>query len=344
MRLELTFAIILVITGAGTSIIGCKNNVAEPEPNDLPVFNPTRVELEYPSWFPEMPLATTNPLTVEGIELGRKLYYDPLLHPQGTMSCSSCHQQDQAFTINTSGTAVLAHVNLGWSNTFLWEGGVEGTIEDIMLFEVEEFFKTDVSRIETKSEYQSMFYAAFGERDIDEELCAMALAQFFRTMISSNSRFDQYYPGDIQPNADELEGYYIFNSERGDCFHCHAPPLFTDNEFHNIGLDSTFDESNSGRFNVTGSELDRGAFKTPTLRNIELTAPYMHDGRFSTLEEVIEHYDNGVHSSNTLDPILTKAGKEEGLNLTDGEKASLIAFLISLTDPTFTSDSELSEP
>ena len=90
--------------------------------------------------------------------------------------------------------------------------------------------------------------------------------------------------------------------------------------------------------------MDRGAFKTPTLRNIELTAPYMHDGRFSTLEEVIEHYDNGVHSSNTLDPILTKAGKEEGLNLTDGEKASLIAFLISLTDPTFTSDSELSEP
>lgn len=331
------------ILGIAIALASCKkgdDDVTDPDP----VHDPTPAELEYPSWFPEMPVSEDNPMTVEGIQLGRKLYYDPLLHPQGTNSCSSCHAQESSFSIPAPGTAVLAHVNLGWSSTFLWNGKIEGTMEDIMLFEVEEFFQTDVSRLQQNDDYPDLFEEAFGERTITTEHCAMALAQFFRSMISANSRFDRYYPGTIQPTQAEERGYLIFNTEKGDCFHCHIPPLFTDNLFHNIGLDSTFTAENVGRAEVTGNERDHAKFKTPTLRNVALTAPYMHDGRFQTLEEVIDHYDHGVKESNSLDPIMSKPGKGTGLQLSDQEKADLLAFLKSLTDTSYTQNPNLSNP
>lgn len=321
----------------------CKKE-PDTEPGPSEGYDPTPVELSYPAWFPKMPVSEDNPLTKEGIALGRKLYYDPLLHPQGSMSCSSCHLQEQSFTIATTGTAVLAHVNLGWSRAFLWNGAVEGTVEDIMLFEVKDFFASDMGKLQNHPEYPGLFFTAFGQHTITAELCASALAQFIRSMISANSRYDRYYPGQIQPTAEEVAGYEIFNSERGDCFHCHTPPLFTDNMFHNIGLDSVFDADNTGRYEVTGNKADRGLFKTPTLRNVALTAPYMHDGRFQTLEEVIEHYDHGVKYSQTLDPIMTKAGKAQGLQLTAEDKANLLAFLRSLTDTSYTTGPAFSAP
>lgn len=339
--------VLIVVSQTVILIASCKKS-SPIEPPDSPQevidYNPVMVELDYPSWFPEMPLSDDNPLTEQGIALGRKLYHEPLLHPQASMSCSSCHYQEQSFTINTSGTAVLPHINLGWSSSFLWNGKVEGRLEDIMLFEVAEFFGTDLSKLKNHPNYPDLFYEAFGDRSITNESCAKALAQFFRTMISDNSRFDRYYPGKIQPTLAEVRGEYIFNSERGDCFHCHPQPLFTDNQFHNIGLDSVFDASNEGRFAVTNNNSDRGLFKTPTLRNVALTAPYMHDGRFKTLEEVIDHYDHGVHSSSTLDPMMTKSGKLKGLNLSQEDKANLLAFLLSLTDSSYTTDSNLSKP
>jgi cytochrome c peroxidase len=140
-----------------------------------------------------------------------------------------------------------------------------------------------------------------------------------------------------------MNGYLLFNTERGDCFHCHSTPLFTDNTFRNIGLDSVFTTVNSGRYKITHDPQDKGKFKVPTLRNIELSAPYMHDGRFKTLEEVVEHYNSGVKLSETIDPIMTKAGKEYGLKLTVQEKTDLVNFLKTFTDYTFISNKAFSK-
>jgi cytochrome c peroxidase len=141
-----------------------------------------------------------------------------------------------------------------------------------------------------------------------------------------------------------MNGFNIFTTEKGDCFHCHSLGLFTDNKFHNIGLDSEFTSINMGRYNVTLKQADMGLFKTPTLRNIQLTAPYMHDGRYLTLEQVVEHYNSGVKQSNTLDPIMTKPSKIYGLGLTPTEKQDLVAFLKTLTDTTFTKNPLLQNP
>jgi cytochrome c peroxidase len=322
----------------------CVKDVAITDDQIKTEFNPTPVTLDYPSLFPILSQISDNPLTVEGIYLGRKLYYDSLLHPYKLHSCASCHLQSQSFSIDKPGTAVLAHVNIAWGNHFLWNGSIEGNMDDIMRFEVEDFFQTDIKAFDGNKEYQDLFYKAFGTKEISTELCAKALSQFITTLISTKSRFDYYYFGGQQLSQDELDGYAIFNSEKGDCFHCHTPPLFTDHEFHNIGLDSTFSQSTSGRYQVTGNSSDLGAFKTPTLRNIAQTPPYMHDGRYKTLEEVIDHYDHGVKYSESLDPIMTKAGKEDGLNLTVEEKGKLLSFLYTLTDTSFLKNPDFRKP
>jgi len=162
----------------------------------------------------------------------------------------------------------------------------------------------------------------------------MALAQFERTLISTNSKFDKFLRNEVQLSPSELNGYAIFNSEKADCFHCHGTQMFMDNTFHNNGLD-TEPFLDLGRANVTEDALDNGKFKTPTLRNIEFSAPYMHDGRFSSLEEVIEHYNSGGNYSSTVDPLMKKLGI--GLQLTNQEKQDLIAFLKTLSDENFIS-------
>ncbi len=288
-----------------------------------------------------------NPLTEEGVALGRRLYYDPKLSVNGPLtghSCSSCHQQEKSFTVSSRGVSVLPHVNLGWNTHFLWDGKITGTLEDIMQFEVEDFFMADLSAIKTDADYPVYFKSAFGTTEITTERTAYALAQFFRALTSGNSKFDKFLRREVMLGPDEMQGFVLFNSEKGDCFHCHILPVTTDNLFHNIGLDAEFTAANSGRFNITGLSADIGLFKTPTLRNVELTAPYMHDGRFATLEEVIEHYNSGVKSSPTLDPIMTKPGKEFGLELNEMEKAQLVAFLKTLTDYSFIEDEKLGSP
>jgi cytochrome c peroxidase len=239
---------------------------------------------------------------------------------------------------------VLPHVNLGWSTNFLWRGQVQGQLEDVMRFEVEEFFQADPAVLQAHPAYPGLFQAAFGSSTITREAIGKALAQWFRSMISANSRFDQYLRQETAFTPSELNGMVLYLTEAGDCFHCHGLPLLTDNGFHNIGLDSLFAGNDQGRFLETGNTTDIGAFKTPTLRNIALTAPYMHDGRFATLEEVVEHYNSGVLPSPSLDPIMTKPGKENGLNLSPQEKADLVAFLHTFTDATFVSDTALASP
>ena len=173
---------------------------------------------------------------------------------------------------------------------------------------------------------------------------AKALAQWFRRMSAAKSKFDRYLMHtDVLSDA-ELRGMMIFQTETGDCFHCHGLPLMSDNSFHNIGLDAIFTGEHQGRYLVTGDPSDLGAFKAPTLRNIALTAPYMHDGRFTTLEEVVDHYNSGVNPSPTLDPLMTKPGQITELLLSPAQKADLVAFLHTLTDEEFVSDTALASP
>lgn len=323
----------------------CRRDAREDDAAE--VHRTTPYTLDYPSYFPQPNIPASNPLTQEGITLGRRLYYDTLLSWNGPFqgfACATCHDQDRSFTVPTAGTNVLAHVNLAWSNHFLWNGKVSGTLEDVMRFEVEEFFQVDAAHLNAHPEYPALFQQAFGSSSITNDLVIKALAQWFRRMTSNNSRFDQYMKGEISLTPQEMEGAMIFLSEIGDCFHCHALPLMTDNAFHNIGLSASFSGTDVGRFAITGAPMDMGAFKTPTLRNIALTAPYMHDGRFQTLEEVVDHYSGGVQHSASLDPIMTKPGTITTLGLTPQQKASLISFLHTLTDETFLTDPELASP
>jgi len=307
-------------------------------------FDPTYVNLEVSDSFPPLIIRPDNQPMKERIELGRMLYYDKGLATGDLTgkSCASCHQQASSFSSKLS-TAVLAHVNLGWASYFLWNGAEEGTLEDVMTFEARDFFKMDLDLIRNDPTYKALFEKAFEDGAVTYDHAGKAIAQFTRSMISDNSKFDKYLRGELQLDSSEMRGYLIFNSERGDCFHCHALPFFTDSDFHNIGLMTKF-KDHEGRYNVTGRTADVGAFKTPTLRNIELTAPYMHDDRFETLEEVIEHYNSGVLNSPVLDPIMTKPGKETGLHLTDGQKSDVVAFLKTLTDDSFIADPDFSDP
>ena len=189
--------------------------------------------------------------------------------------------------------------------------------------------------------YPDLFFKAFGTRTIDSTLVVKAIAQFERTMISSNSKWDRYLRGEVQLTQAESKGFEIFFTEKGDCFHCHTTILFTDHIFHNNGLDSEF--ADKGLFDVTGDPNDMGKFKTPTLRNLEFTAPYMHDGRFETLEEVIDFYSHEVKFSPTIDPLMKKV-QQGGIQLTDEEKESLLAFLKTLTDNSFNENPDFSNP
>ncbi len=317
-------------------LFGCKKDEKVIIPSGLTLYI-----LNYPSYFPTPPISSDNSLTIEGVALGRRLYYDPILSNNGN-SCSSCHNQNEsfsAFSVNS-----LAHVNLGWSSNFLWNGKISGRMEDIMKFEVEEFFQSDISKLNNSTFYKDEFYKVFKVETITSKEVYYALAQFFNSMISVDSKYDKFLQHKYWLNPSEMNGFNIFNSEKGDCFHCHSLVLLTDNKFHNNGLDSTFNSLNSGRYLVTNNPFDIGLYKTPTLRNIELTPPYMHDGRYVTLEEVVEHYNSKVKMSSTLDPIMTKPGKINGLLLTSQNKIDLVAFLKTLTDTAFINNPKFSAP
>ena len=203
-----------------------------------------------------------------------------------------------------------------------------------------------VVTLQATSEYPELFEQAFGSAIITREFVVKAIAQFERTLISGNSRFDKYLLGDNNAvTVQEINGFNVFMDEnRGDCFHCHGNefnPLWTNNGFHNNGLDSSFEDLGLGGF--TGDPLDYGKFKSPSLRNLAYTAPYMHDGRFATLDEVINHYSEGLVYSNTIDPLMKNIA-EGGAQLTDSDKADLKAFLLSLSEPEFTTNPAFLNP
>jgi cytochrome c peroxidase len=297
--------------------------------------------------FPPFATPVHNQTTEEGVALGRRLYYDKMLSEGGPFegkACASCHFQISSFTKNTQGTAVLPHTNLNWASYFLWNGKISGGLEEVMNFEIVEFFQADIALFKADPTYQRLSCEAFGTNDISEREMADAMAQWMRTLVSSRSKYDRYLAGEEALTELESMGEIIFTTSIGDCFKCHALPLTTDLAFHNNGLESSPTGYDMGRFNVTGDPADIGWFKTPTLRNVALTAPYMHDGRFQTLEEVVEHYNSTVRWSTTLDPVMQTGDKKYGLGLSQINKDALVAFLKTFTDTSFTNDPEFSDP
>jgi len=334
-------------------IVSCKKDDGEE------LFTQTALTIERPAGFPEMIIPADNPTTVEGVALGRKLFYKTLLSGNNTMSCGSCHNQSLAFTDNGRSVSTgidgiqgnrnaQALVNLGWNRKFFWDGRAESleiqALEPITNpIEMHENWPNAISKLKAAKTYKEDFFKAFGTNDFNSSHAVKALAQFMRTMISYNSRLDKKLRYEINLTSTELNGLVIYMTERGDCFHCHnidGGRLLTDNLFHNNGLDSVF--TDSGVYGVTGDVSDKGKFLTPTLRNIALTAPYMHDGRFATLEEVVEHYNSGGKPSATVDPLMKHVGT--GLGLSTQDKADLVAFLKTFTDSTFITNPAFSNP
>ena len=329
------------------------------------VYTPVQTSLKIPELFQQKLIApvipTNNPLTEEGIALGKKLFFDPILSKDNTQSCASCHNPKRAFTDDTQfsegvdgkfGTRnSMPLFNLAWNfdERFMWDGK-ELSIERQVFspvrnpIEMHSNWKNVAEKLQEHAEYPTLFQQAFGASKIDSTLVTKAIAQFERTLISGNSKFDQYLLGNIELTPEEQNGFNVFMEEtRGDCFHCHGSdnnPLWTDNKFHNNGLDETFTDLGLGA--VTGDPNDNGKFKSPSLRNLKFTAPYMHDGRFTTLEEVINHYSEGLKLSSTIDPLMKKAN-QGGVQLSNKDKADLKAFLLSLSDTNFVNNPDFQQ-
>ena len=320
-------------------------------------YTPTPYSLKIPELFQQKlidPLIpNSNPLSEEGVALGKKLFFDKKLSGNNTQACASCHKPQNSFTDNTRFSNGIDGVfgsrnsmplmNLAWNFTdkFAWDGkelGLERqALEPVKNpIEMHSNWENVVEKLQQDPEYPTLFLRAFGTTTIDSSLVTKAIAQFERILISGNAKFDQYLLGNATLSLEELNGFTIFmDEEKGDCFHCHGSdnnPLWTDNGFHNNGLDSTFDDLGLGA--VTGDPNDNGTFRSPSLRNLNFTAPYMHDGRFATLEEVINHYSEGLQFSSTIDPLMKKVS-QGGVQLTPQEKLDLKAFLLTLTDPEF---------
>ena len=340
----------LIILGISL-LVSCRKNKAVPDP--------TLYAFDYPSYFPSLVQPADNPATEEGVALGRKLFFDEILSADRTQSCASCHFPSHSFS-DTTATSVgidgifgsrnaMTIVNLAWQKEFFWDlrsaNLEEQALEPVPNpIEMHLEWPEAVDRLRAHADYPDLFELAFGTKDIDRYLVAKAIAQFERTLISQDSKFDQFLRGEAVLTESEIRGYDLFNTERGDCFHCHGASntgfQFTDNLAHNNGLDSVF--TDLGLYEITGNPLDKAKFKTPTLRNIALTAPYMHDGRFADLDEVIEHYNMGGHISPTIDPNMKAAGV--GRFWTPQEKADLKAFLLTLTDETFINNPDFQDP
>lgn len=319
----------------------------------------TPYSLQIPQGLSPMVIPANNPLTLEGVELGRRLFYDPLLSKNNAQSCASCHNQSFGFTdhglqfsVGVDGVAgtrnSMSLINLGWSTRFFWDGRAFSLEEQIFQpvtnsIEMNTTWQEVEEKLNAHPTYPELFYKAFGINYIDSLHVSKAIAQFIRTMISGNSKFDKFLRQQATLTPSEMNGLNLFTTERGDCFHCHGfsgSGQFTDFAFHNNGLDTDAEMTDIGLMAVTGNSADKGKFKTPTLRNVALTAPYMHDGRFATLEEVIEHYDSGGKLSSTVDPLMKHVGS--GLNLTAQEKQDLINFLKTLTDEEFLANPKFS--
>jgi len=334
-----------------------------PPGNECP--DPTPLTLTLPANFPELPNPPSNPLTVEGVALGRRLFYDPILSADSSLSCGGCHLQAHSFGDtrpfsegihgDKSRRQAPTLVNPAWNSRGVFWDGRAVDLETQATQPVPE--PTEMSlpwpdavlRLKAHPEYPDLFCAAFGSKDISMIRVVKAIAQFERTFVSANSKYDRWKRGEEALNTMELRGFRLFLREgKGDCFHCHDETLLATGSFHNTGLDTI--PIDGGRGEVTGNPADLGKFKSSSLRNIMESSPYMHDARFTSIREVLDHYNRGFRhgkpDSLPADPQVDALINKRLLfpPMTSAELDTLEAFLETLTDWDFLTNPDLSNP
>jgi cytochrome c peroxidase len=337
---------------------GCKEDVPFNEKYDGTLFDFQKVYR-----FPAIDIPPDNPLTIAKVDLGRKLFYDQQVSKSKTMSCATCHNLEDSFTDNglvlsTNDLGGLTKrnatplFNLAWTDKgFFWDGRVmtlEEAVEDAVNNEQHPEWGGTLASLQDDETYNLEFSQSFTNAEVSEENVIKAIASFLRIIVSKDSKYDQSVRGQATLSALEQKGFdLIFTTEFGDCFHCHGVyPFMTDNDFHDNGLQdapnlSDYADQGLGGFN--GVTTDVGKMKAPPLRNLSYTAPYMHDGRFNTLDEVIDFYSDGLHVTPNIDPLMKQA-LQGGLQLSVQEKAALKAFLLTLDDPTFINNEDYKSP
>lgn len=303
--------------------------------------------LEYPDYFPEPAYDfNKNPLNKDKIELGRALFYDPILSKDGMISCASCHSPYNAFAhtdhdlshgiddqIGTRNAPAL--FNLAWQSSFMWDGAINHL--DIQALapishpkEMNESLANVVAKLQKTEHYPSLFAKAFGEPKITGEYILKALSQFQLTLVSADAKYDQMKRGELEFSEQEQKGYALFLEN---CNSCHSEPLFSNYSFANNGLPIDTTLNDFGKGEISGKETDKMLFKVPSLRNLSYTFPYMHDGRFKKLSQVLNHYTSGIVQSPNLAKELAAP-----MNLSSNDKVDLIAFLLTLNDRNFVFD------
>jgi cytochrome c peroxidase len=311
--------------------------------------------LRFPSYFPQPePLLSNNdPLTNNGVELGKKLFFDPILSGTNTISCATCHQANKGFAdgiaLSSRGASNVqlprhspALVNLAWTKGFFWDGGSKNLESQALgpitnADEMAQNILQLIDELNSDPEYPELFRKTFDDGQINTSNIMKAIAQFERTLISATTKYDFYRQGKVSLTELELKGMTLVEQK---CGGCHPAPLFTDNSYHNNGLDSKYSSDHEGiargRYRITFLPGDLGKFKVPTLRNVTASAPYMHDGRLASLEDVLDHYSHGIMGSTTLDSLIPAAG----LSLTLEERQAILSFLEALKDEKFMNDNK----
>lgn len=342
---------------------GCKNEKIDEDVS----FDNTPYILNYGN-LPAPQIPDDNVLTKAGVELGRMLFYDKRLSGDESMACANCHKQEFAFTdtakfsIGIDGLpgkrqAMAAFNTLWHTNEFFWDGRAHLLRDQALMpiqdpLEMHETLENVVAKLSIDQKVCDQFIRAFGSPNITSEKVALALEQFMHSIVSSRSKYDKYLAGEINLTESEERGRELFFAEYNpffpdlsgaDCNHCHSGNNFENNKYMNNGLYSDIEMIDFGREAVTGNPADKGKFKVPSLRNVEVTFPYMHDGSLKTLEEVINHYNSDIHASTTLEIELENT-RETGLFLDEADIQDLIAFLKTLTDTELLNDARYSSP
>ena len=315
------------------------------------------LSIEIPDYFPEVTYNfEANPPTEKGFELGKKLFYDGKLSSDGVVSCGFCHIQDFSFTHHTH---IVSHgvngalgtrnaqplQNMIFMNEFTWDGAAESLDAQPIIpitaeVEMNESFSNIIDKLQTDKEYPQLFAEAFENGEVNTDNMLKAISQFLVMMVSADSKYDKILKNEgSQFTAEEEAGKVLFDQK---CATCHAGVLFTDQSYRNNGLPIDPEYDDEGRSRVTGLQADKYKFKVPSLRNIQITYPYMHDGRFQTLAQVLDHYDSGMVVTENLDPVFQQ-NENLGISLTEDEKQKIIAFLETLTDDNFLLDDRFAE-
>jgi cytochrome c peroxidase len=348
-NVERAFAVRKMIEFSPFAELTRGTNLVEVAPDATPY------RFSFSQFFPQPDLPRDNPLTGEGVALGGRLFFDRRLSAGDLQSCAACHNPRRAFSqprrfsrgvdgeIGTRNAMALE--NLAWKSSFFWDGRAKTLREQVLQpiqnpIEMHEPLADAVAKVSADKDYRRLFANAFGSPQITPDKIARALEQFLLVQVSFDSKYDRVMNGQTNFTAQEQRGFELFNTEYdpyhgqygADCFHCHGGPLFQSQNFANNGLDSAFYDL--GRYKITKRAGDEGKFSVPSLRNVAVTAPYMHDGRFRTLEEAVEHYCTGMKRSATLDPNLAKH-PDGGVPLSTDDKRALVAFLKTLTDEKF---------